>query len=186
MHSSGRRNPADQAWCRSGKNERRPAGRSAGGRADLSHMTSPMRHIGNCDLLQWRRWTMKRISRKYIGVIGLLLVCSPASTASSQVAAPSMDSLVATFIEMGPLSPWRPHQLCEGCPDLDSRQRRGISLLMSADLSLERTDQLASAWASPLVRCADPTLEQWYFDTMSELIREDKLGQMSRFRRVLG
>lgn len=97
-----------------------------------------------------------------------------------------MDSLVATFMELGSSAPWQPFELFRGCPELDARQRRGISLLMSANLSVEQTDQLASAWASPLRRCADPTLEQWYFDTMSGLIRDGKLGFLSRFRMVLG
>jgi hypothetical protein len=128
---------------------------------------------------------MKRISLQKIGVFGLILVCTPASRASSQVATPSIDSLVARFIELGSSAQWQPFELYDGCPELDSRQRRGISLLMSANLSLDQTDQLASAWASPLRRCADPTLEQWYFDTMSRLIREGELGGLFRFRMVI-
>jgi hypothetical protein len=57
---------------------------------------------------------------------------------------------------------------------------------MSANLSLRRTDELAGAWAYPLRRCADPTLEQWYFDTFSRLIRDGKLGHLSRYLMVLG
>jgi hypothetical protein len=129
---------------------------------------------------------MPRSSRQKIGVITVLLGCSPATAATGQVARPSVDSLVATFIEQGILAQWQPYQLFRGCPDLDSRQRRGISLLMSANLSPGRTDELASAWASPLKRCADPTLEQWYFDTFSGLIRDGKSHYLSRYRLVLG
>lgn len=129
---------------------------------------------------------MTRSSRQTIGVIAVLLGCSPASTATGQVARPSVDSLVATFIERGTLAQWQPSELFRGCPDLDSRQRHGISLLMSANLSLLRTDELANAWASPLKRCADPALEQWYFDTFSRSIHDGKFGHLSRSLMVLG
>lgn len=129
---------------------------------------------------------MTRINLHAICLTGLLLLHTRVPAVRAQVDTPPVDSLVASFIEQGSLSRWRPHELFDGCPQLESWQRRGISLLMTAPLSFEREDQLAVAWASPLERCADPILDQWYFDTTSRSFREGRGAYLFGLRRVLG
>jgi hypothetical protein len=50
-----------------------------------------------------------------IVTMGVLLACVPAS-AWSQVATPSVDSIVAMFLDRRALTQWDPGRLVEGCP----------------------------------------------------------------------
>lgn len=105
-----------------------------------------------------------------IGVALLLVGLSASGTAAQQNSSP--DSLLAYWLRRGALANWQPFHLYRGCPNLDEWQRRGIEKLMAADLSLERTRDLAGAWMFPLKDCNDPRLEQWYFKHVDALIRQ--------------
>ncbi|HSD31005.1 MAG TPA: hypothetical protein VLB49_03780 [Gemmatimonadales bacterium] len=94
---------------------------------------------------------------------------------------PPVDSLIANFIERGTLSSWGPYQLFIGCPALKDWQERGFRQLASADLSWQRTNELAGAWAGALRDCSDRRLEQWYFEHLNAAIRRGEGERMYRF-----
>jgi hypothetical protein len=94
---------------------------------------------------------------------------------------PPVDSLVTQFIERGTLSSWGPYQLFTGCPGLKDWQERGFRRLASANLSSQRTNDLAGAWAFALRDCNDRRLEQWYFEHLNAAIRRGEGERMYRF-----
>lgn len=97
---------------------------------------------------------------KWIMVVALAVT---PITAVSQQQEPSADSLVAYWLRRGALGNWSPGQLFHGCPNLANWQQRGIQLLLNAELSREREDQLAISWGNALSECADPRVENWLF-----------------------
>jgi hypothetical protein len=115
-----------------------------------------------------------------IGLTLLLVGASPSVTEAQ--GDPSADSLVAYWIKRGALANWQPHLLFAGCPDLKDWQKGGIELLLAAELSPERTGDLALAWMIPLRGCHSPRLEQWYFEHIDAAIqRGEPEGRMLKF-----
>jgi hypothetical protein len=115
--------------------------------------------------------------------IGLTLLLAGASASATQAQGNrSADSLVTHWIKRGALADWQPHLLFAGCPNLQDWQRRGVELLLAADLTPERTSDLALAWMIPLRECHSAPLEQWYFEHIDAAIqRGESEGKMLRF-----
>jgi hypothetical protein len=115
--------------------------------------------------------------------IGLTLLLAGASLSAAEAQqTPSADSLVPYWIERGALANWQPHLLFAGCPNLQDWQKRGIELLLAANLSLERTNDLALAWMIPLRGCNSTQLEQWYFKHLDAAIQQgEPEGKMLKF-----
>ena len=109
-------------------------------------------------------------------LVGVLMGVSEAQQTAS------VDSLVTHWITRGALSNWQPHLLFQGCPQLQEWQKRGIDRLLAADLSPERTTDLALVWMIPLHDCHDARLEQWYFRRIDAAMqRGDSEGKMLTF-----
>jgi hypothetical protein len=100
----------------------------------------------------------------------LVLTVVSASAAPAQ-GNPSADTLIANWLRQGAFGNWQPHTLFTGCPALAGWQRRGIDLLLSAELSRQRADELALAWIPALRNCNSPRVEQWYFGQVDAAMR---------------
>lgn len=101
-------------------------------------------------------------------VVSILLAHGISPVRAQQL--PPVDSLIDQYLLHGMSSSWQPWQLFEGCPRLAEWQHHGIRRLMAADLTLERTNDLARAWSRPLRNCGDSTLEQWYLARLDAAI----------------
>jgi hypothetical protein len=113
---------------------------------------------------------------------GVALLLVGTSSIGQAQGSPSPDSLVAHWLKYGAVSNWQPHHLFTGCPRLEEWQKRGIDLLLTADLSAERTGDLARAWMFPLQNCQSARLEKWYFDrTNAAIQRGDPNGNLLTF-----
>jgi hypothetical protein len=98
-----------------------------------------------------------------IKLIGVLVTLVAACPVAAQQTPPSADSLVDYWIQRGARANWNPAQLFTGCPDLAPWQKRGIDLLLNAELSRERSRHLAISWGIALSRCRDVRVETWLF-----------------------
>jgi len=92
------------------------------------------------------------------------------------------DSLIKLFLDAGVTSSWTPFKLFDGCPNLQPWQEHGIQRLMSEELTTERTNDLARAWAHPLRVCNDQRLESWYFREQNAAIQRGEWGRMMALR----
>lgn len=111
------------------------------------------------------------MNRAFVPVI-MILLCCPIAQLQGQTEQPqSPDSLVAHWLERGAVAGWQPRQLLRDCPNLSQWQQRGVTLILAAELTKERRDDLAITWASPLARCRLPWLEQWYIQQVEDAIR---------------
>jgi hypothetical protein len=111
----------------------------------------------------------------------LTMIGAFATVAEAQQKQP-VDSLVTHWIEHGPSASWQPHKLFTDCPRLQEWQNRGVTRLLTASLSPERTRHLAMSWMIPLKGCQDPRLEQWYFKQINAAIeRGEPAGKLFEF-----
>ncbi|HEU0302819.1 MAG TPA: hypothetical protein VFR37_25380 [Longimicrobium sp.] len=98
---------------------------------------------------------------KRIGFIVFLVSLAPRLAA--QPDPPHLDSLMAHWLKHGVSSGWQPYRLLTGCTNLADWQERGIKLLLRAELSPERRNDLARAWGAALRRCRNAHVEDWFF-----------------------
>jgi hypothetical protein len=118
--------------------------------------------------------------------LALFLAAVSASGAQAQQA-PSPDSLVDYWLRRGSRANWQPHLLFAGCPNLAEWQERGIGLVLAADLSPERANDLARVWATALGSCGSERVERWYFGRMNQSIaRGESTAAMLTFWTALG
>lgn len=117
----------------------------------------------------------------FLRALSVLALLGASFTVAHAQNEPPVDSLVTQFIERGTLSSWGPYQLFIGCPGLKDWQERGFHRLASANLSSQRTNDLAGAWAFALRDCNDRRLEQWYFEHLNAAIRRGEGEWMYRF-----
>jgi hypothetical protein len=96
-------------------------------------------------------------------VVVLVALAAAPYPAIAQQAPPSADSLVAYWLRRGALANWTPAQLLTGCPNLAAWQKRGIDMLLTAELSRERTKDLVMSWGIALEGCRDERVEAWLF-----------------------
>ena len=117
--------------------------------------------------------------------ISLMFVATAVTGAAAQ-AQPTLDLdldiAVSEFLEKGLRSSWQPNLLFRGCPELAQWQEEGFRMLASANLSNERTGDLALIWSRPLRECNDGRLEQWYFDRLDAAIQRGEWGRTLNLR----
>jgi len=79
---------------------------------------------------------------------------------------------VEEFLRLGTASSWLPYEIFSTCPRLNSRQQWALELLLRAELTPQRLDHLALAWANPLRVCQNRQLEGWYFRQIDRVSRD--------------
>lgn len=100
-----------------------------------------------------------------IAAFTLLLVMSAAPGAAQP--SPVPDSLVAEFVEKGHYAGWTPAVIFRNCEQLDEVDQRALTLVLEADLSRERMDDLAFVWMVVLQGCQPPEVVDWFLEQVA-------------------
>ncbi len=103
----------------------------------------------------------------------MLWSLSLASSGAAQETA-AADSLVAGFIEKGLVAEWRPDLIFQDCEQLDEVDQRALELLLAADLSRQRADDLAFAWRVVLEACQPPAVVDWFLAELEADVRQGR------------